>query len=81
MQLRIRAAQPTDVERLRQIAGRGEGPLGLRLRLGAPWRDAYDFGALLERHVVFFAQAADAVVAWASLTPPTDGIAVLDAMG
>jgi GNAT superfamily N-acetyltransferase len=42
------------------------------------WVDAYDFEPLFGSHEVYVAEVAGAVVAWTSLIPPMDGVAVLD---
>src|SRR5690242_17652824 len=78
MELRIRAAHPDDVERLREIAFAAKGHWGYDSARVRQWADAYDFCALLHSHTVFVAQAGDANLAWASLSSPDGGVAGLD---
>src|SRR5262245_30224670 len=76
-ELTIRAAQPGDAAGLREILARAKGHWGYERELLRAWVDAYDFEQLFRSHQVIAAEVAGTLIAWASLIPPANGIAVL----
>jgi len=75
MGLLIRAAEPADGPRLREVAFAAKARWGYETELVRGWADGLDLEGAEERWV---AEEGGAVVAWASLVPPADGVCVLD---
>jgi N-acetylglutamate synthase-like GNAT family acetyltransferase len=72
----IRAAQPADHERLRELAFASKAHWGYEHDLVRGWADELDFDRQRESWV---AEADGAIVAWAALVPPgADGVAELE---
>jgi N-acetylglutamate synthase-like GNAT family acetyltransferase len=71
----VRAAQPSDSERLRELTFESKSHWGYDHDLVRAWTDGLDFESEQERWV---AEAEDELVAWAGLVPPVEGVAVLD---
>jgi GNAT superfamily N-acetyltransferase len=76
--LTIRPARAEESSRLREILCRAKGHWGYDEDLLREWVESYDFDELLRTHEVFVADSGVEIVAWASLAPPVDGVAVLD---
>jgi N-acetylglutamate synthase-like GNAT family acetyltransferase len=71
----VRPATRADHERLRELTFESKAHWGYDHDLVRSWADGLDFESAQERWV---AEADGAVVAWAGLIPPSEGIAVLD---
>ncbi len=71
----LRAAAPGDHERLRELTFESKAHWGYDRDLVRRWADGLEFGTGCERWVV---EEDGTIVAWAGLTPPRDGIAILD---
>jgi N-acetylglutamate synthase-like GNAT family acetyltransferase len=71
----VRVAQPADHERLRELTFESKAHWGYDHDLVRSWADELEFPASCERWV---AEEDGTIVAWAGLTPPTDGVAILD---
>jgi len=71
----VRPASPADHERLRELTFESKAHWGYDHELVRSWTDGLDFSSAQERWV---AETDGAIVAWAGLIPPSDGIAVLD---
>jgi N-acetylglutamate synthase-like GNAT family acetyltransferase len=70
-----RPAEQSDHERLRELTFESKAHWGYDHALVRSWTDGLDFESAQERWLV---EADGAVVAWAALIPPSDGVAVLD---
>jgi GNAT superfamily N-acetyltransferase len=75
MGLLIRAADPTDLERVRELTFEAKAHWGYDRDLVRSWAAGLTFDSERERWVV---EADGRIVAWAALVPPTDGVSVLD---
>jgi len=71
----VRAARAADEERLRELTFESKAHWGYDRDLVRSWADGLSFPGDCERWV---AEADGELLAWAGLTPPADGIAVLD---
>jgi GNAT superfamily N-acetyltransferase len=71
----VRAAEAADHERLRELTFESKAHWGYDREFVRRWADGLGFPDDCERWV---AEAGGELVAWAALTPPADGIAVLD---
>ena len=71
----VRPATEDDHERLRELTFESKAHWGYEHDLVRSWTDGLDFGSAQERWV---AEADGAIVAWAGLVPPANGVAVLD---
>ena len=71
----IRAAQPADYERVRELTFESKAHWGYDRDFVRRWADGLGFEGDEERWV---AELDGELVAWAALVPPVDGIAVLD---
>jgi GNAT superfamily N-acetyltransferase len=71
----IRAAQPADHERLRELTFESKAHWGYEREFVRRWADGLRFEGDEERWV---AEADGDTVAWVALVPPADGVAVLD---
>ena len=71
----VRAAQPADHERLRELTFESKAHWGYDRDVIRGWADGLAFEDEEERWV---AEAGGEIVAWAGLVPPEGGIAVLD---
>jgi GNAT superfamily N-acetyltransferase len=71
----IRPARPEEDDRLREIAAAAKGHWGYDAALVSGWAAGLELPRDGERWV---AEAGAAVVAWAELEAPVDGVAVLD---
>ena len=76
--VRIRPARVEDAERLREITALSKGHWGYDPVLIKQWADAYDFPVKLREQELFVAEITEEIVAWASLIPPANGVAVLN---
>ena len=72
---RVRPATQADHERLRELTFESKAHGGYDHGLVREWTDGLRFGGDQER---WLAEADGAIVGWAGLIPPTDGVAVLD---
>jgi GNAT superfamily N-acetyltransferase len=72
---RLRPAAPDDHERLRELTFESKAYWGYERDFVRRWADGLGFGSDCERWV---AELDGAIVAWAALVPPADGVAVLD---
>jgi hypothetical protein len=70
-----RAAQPADFERLRELTFESKAHWGYDHDLVRGWADGLEFPTGCER---WAAELGGRIVAWAGLTPPAGGVAVLD---
>lgn len=70
-----RAAQPADHERLRELTFGSKAHWGYDRDVVRRWSDGLEFPTGCERWV---AEEDGTIVAWAGLTPPRDGVAILD---
>ena len=75
MGLLIRAAGPTDRDRLRELTFESKAHWGYEPDLVRRWADGLTFEAGDDRWV---AEADGRVVAWVGLSPPHEGVAILD---
>jgi N-acetylglutamate synthase-like GNAT family acetyltransferase len=71
----VRPATRADHERLRELTFESKAHWGYDHDLVRSWTDGLAFESLQERWV---AEVDGAIVAWAGLIPPSEGIAVLD---
>ena len=71
----VRVARAADEERLRELTFESKAHWGYDRDLVRSWADGLSFPGDCERWV---AEADGELLAWAGLTPPADGIAVLD---
>lgn len=71
----MRAARAADEKRLRELSFESKAHWGYDREFVRSWADGLSFPGDCERWV---AEADGELLAWAGLTPPTDGIAVLD---
>ena len=76
--MRIRPAQAAHAERLRAIAQAAKGHWGYDRGLVERWASTYDFPRQLREQEVLVAERDGEVAAWAAVTPPVDGVAVLE---
>jgi GNAT superfamily N-acetyltransferase len=74
----LRPAHADDAERLRKIAATAKGHWGYDAGLVSQWARGLDFPAKLHKEMLTVAELDGAIVAWASLIPPRDGVAVLE---
>jgi GNAT superfamily N-acetyltransferase len=72
---RLRPAAGDDHERLRELTFESKAHWGYDRDFVRRWAEGLDFESDCERWV---ADLDGAIVAWASLVPPADGVAVLD---
>jgi GNAT superfamily N-acetyltransferase len=71
--VRIRGTDPSEGERLREVAIASKGYWGYDVELVREWAASYDFSPLgLRNKEVFVADVSDRVVGWASLIPAGD---------
>jgi N-acetylglutamate synthase-like GNAT family acetyltransferase len=77
-ELIVRAGRLSEAPRLREILADAKGHWGYEVDLLRRWIDSYDFDELFRTREMLVAEAAGAVVGWASLVPPVDDVAVLD---
>src|SRR5436853_1332947 len=71
----IRAAQPADYERLRELTFESKVHWGYDRDFVRRWADGLGFDGDEERWV---AEVEGEIVAWAALVPVSDGVVVLD---
>lgn len=71
----VRAARPADHDRLRELTFESKAHWGYEHDLVRRWADGLQFPTDCERWV---AEEDGEIVAWAGLTAPRDGVAVLD---
>lgn len=71
----IRAGRAADYERLRELTFESKAHWGYDRGFVRAWADGLEFPRGGERWV---AEEDGTIVAWAALTPPRDGVAVLD---
>ena len=71
----VRAGQAADNERLRELTFESKLHWGYDRDLVRGWADALEFPRGCERWI---AEEDGEIVAWAGLSPPTEGVAVLD---
>jgi N-acetylglutamate synthase-like GNAT family acetyltransferase len=71
----VRRATQADHERLRQLTFESKAHWGYNHKLVGKWTDGLRFEDGQERWLV---EDGGAIVAWAALIPPADGVAVLD---
>jgi GNAT superfamily N-acetyltransferase len=71
----VRAARPADHGRLRELTFEAKAHWGYDLDLVRGWADELGFPGDCERWV---AEADGELLGWSGLTPPADGVAVLD---
>jgi GNAT superfamily N-acetyltransferase len=71
----VREARPADEERLRELTFDSKAHWGYDHDLVRGWADGLEFPADCERWV---AEEDGTIVAWGGLTPPRDGVAILD---
>ncbi|HKC77496.1 MAG TPA: GNAT family N-acetyltransferase, partial [Gaiellaceae bacterium] len=71
----LRAARAEEHERLRELTFRSKAHWGYDHELVRRWTDGLEFDFPCDR---WAAEADGALVAWAALTVPQDGVAVLD---
>jgi GNAT superfamily N-acetyltransferase len=72
---RVRPAAAADYEPLRELTFESKAHWGYDRDLVRSWADGLSFDGDCERWV---AELDGAIVAWAALAPPADGVAVLD---
>jgi GNAT superfamily N-acetyltransferase len=77
-ELTIRVGGRNEAAPLREILAGAKGYWGYEPERLRHWVEAYDFDELFRTHEVFVAEAGGGVVAWASLVPPVERVAVLD---
>ena len=75
MGLLIRAAEPTDLERVRELTFESKAHWGYDRDLVRSWAAGLTLDSERERWIV---EADGRIVAWAALVPPGDGVSVLD---
>ena len=75
MGLLIRAAEPADLERVRELTFESKAHWGYERDFVRRWADGLSFSDGQERWV---AELDGEIVAWAGLVPPAGGVAVLD---
>ena len=71
----MRVARAADVERLRELTFESKAHWGYDRDFVRRWTDGLGFPTGCERWV---AEEDGMIVAWAGLTPPRDGVAILD---
>jgi GNAT superfamily N-acetyltransferase len=71
----VRAARGADEERLRELTFESKAHWGYEPDLVRSWADGLSFPGDCER---WLAETDGELLGWAGLTPPADGIAVLD---
>jgi N-acetylglutamate synthase-like GNAT family acetyltransferase len=71
----VRRAEPADLDRLREVAFAAKAHWGYDPDIVRRWADGLTLGPASERWV---AEVDGAVVAWAALIPPEEGVCVLD---
>jgi N-acetylglutamate synthase-like GNAT family acetyltransferase len=71
----VRAVRPGDHERLRELTFESKAHWGYGHDLVRRWADELEFPTGGDSWV---AEEDGAIVAWAALTPPRDGVAILD---
>ena len=72
---RLRPVEPTDHERLRELTFESKAHWGYDREFVRRWAEGLSFESDEERWV---AELDGAIVAWAGLVPPADGVAFLD---
>jgi GNAT superfamily N-acetyltransferase len=71
----VRAAQPADHDRLRELTFESKAQWGYDRDVVRRWAEGLGFESEQERWVV---EVDGVIAAWAGLVPPVDGVAVLD---
>ncbi len=71
----VRAVEPADHERLRDLKFESKAHWGYDRAFVRDWADGLTFASRQER---WTAEVAGELVAWAGLVPPVEGVAVLD---
>jgi GNAT superfamily N-acetyltransferase len=71
----VRGARPGDFERVRELTLESKAHWGYDRDFVRRWAEGLSFESACERWV---AELDGAIVAWAALVPPADGVAVLD---
>lgn len=74
----LRPAEVDEPVRLREILADAKGHWAYDPELVREWVEACDFDELFRTHEVLVADTGAAIIAWASLIPPVDGVARLD---
>ena len=74
----LRRARRGEAERLRDVLAAAKGHWGYDPAGVSEWAASIDMPATLREQEVWVAESDGAVVAWAGLMPPRDGVAVLD---
>lgn len=71
----VRAVRPADHDRLRELTFESKAHWGYDHDLVRRWADGLEFPTGCDSWV---AEESATIVAWAALTPPSEGVAVLD---